>query len=252
MITEINKLAKLTENVDLTLFRKKANSLEDINNIIVHNIRGVASNIKMLVEMLLTTYVHKDGQPCTIARNFSLEQGLSYIGESSTSLINILNNLMKGIDDNAGSNAEYDHCDFFEMVNEITLQLNCFILDKNANIQLRLGIAQIAYPKCYMESLLYNLISNSLKYARPGIPAEITVASWEENDRTRLSVKDNGLGIDLDRHGDKIFGLGQVFHKGYDSKGIGLYITKKQIEALGGHIDVRSQVNEGTEFIVTI
>ena len=252
MVTEINKAAELNENIELTLFKRKANSLADINNIIAHNIRGVASNIKMLVEVLLRTYVHKDDQACKLARTFSLEQGLSYIGESSTSLINVLNNLLNGIEAGTESSIQYDSCDFTDMISEIAVQLNGFIHEKKANIQLDLKVAQVEYPKCYLESLLYNLISNALKYTRPDVPTEITIATWEENGRVMISVKDNGLGIDLDKHGDKIFSLGQVFHQGYDSKGMGLYITKKQVESLGGSISIKSKVNEGTKFTVTL
>lgn len=251
MVTEINKVAELNENAELTLFKRKAHNLENINNIIVHNIRGVASNIKMLVEVLLRTYVNKDDRACALARTFSLEQGLSCIGESSSSLINALNNLVQGIDTDE-QNIEYDNCDFTDIISDIAVQLNGFILEKNANIQLNLEVAEVKYHRCYLESMLYNFISNSLKYSRPNLPAEITIATWEDEGRTILSVKDNGLGIDLDKYGGKIFSLGQVFHEGYDSKGMGLYITRKQIESLGGNITVKSEPNKGTEFIVTL
>jgi signal transduction histidine kinase len=72
------------------------------------------------------------------------------------------------------------------------------------------------------------------------------------DNKTVLSVKDNGLGIDLEKYADRVFKLNEYFHQGYDSKGIGLYLVKTQVESMGGTIMVESTVNEGTEFIITI
>jgi signal transduction histidine kinase len=66
----------------------------------------------------------------------------------------------------------------------------------------------------------------------------------------QLTVQDNGKGIDLDKHGDKIFGMFKTFHGNRDARGIGLFITRNQIEALGGTIEVASKVGEGTKFTV--
>jgi signal transduction histidine kinase len=252
MVTDINKIADLENSVDLTLFQRKAKRLEDINNIIAHNLRGIASNIKMLVEVLMKTHVYKTDETCKLARSLSLEQGLSYIEESSSSLINTLNDLMKGVENTTSTKHAHEYCDFAAIVSGISIQLNGFIIEKNASIQLLLEKAGLEYPKCYLESLLYNLISNALKYAKADVAPEIVIKTYQQDGRTILSVKDNGIGIDLEKHGEKLFGFGQTFHEGYDSKGIGLYITQKQVESLGGSISVTSKENEGCEFLITL
>ena len=66
-----------------------------------------------------------------------------------------------------------------------------------------------------------------------------------------VSFQDNGQGIDLERHGSKIFGMYKTFHRHKDAKGIGLFITKNQIESMHGKIEVESAVNEGTTFHLT-
>ena len=92
-----------------------------------------------------------------------------------------------------------------------------------------------------------------MKYSNSDVTPEIIVASRRlANGKTQLIVKDNGIGIDLVQFGDKVFKLNQTFHTGYDSKGIGLYITKTQVESLGGSIELKSKPNEGCEFIVTL
>jgi signal transduction histidine kinase len=110
----------------------------------------------------------------------------------------------------------------------------------------------IRYPKVFLESIIYNLLSNALKYYSPSRIPEILLRTYEEDGRVKLSVKDNGLGIDLVKYGNKLFQLNQVFHKHNNSKGVGLYITKAQIESFGGTIQVKSRENEGSEFIVTL
>ncbi|MNE70964.1 Phytochrome-like protein cph1 [compost metagenome] len=101
-----------------------------------------------------------------------------------------------------------------------------------------------------MESIFHNLISNALKYKDGTRIPEIKIYTEIKNNCLFLHVKDNGLGIDLARHGDKIFGMHQVFHKHPNAKGIGLFMTKTQIESMDGKISVTSEVNVGTTFTV--
>jgi signal transduction histidine kinase len=65
-----------------------------------------------------------------------------------------------------------------------------------------------------------------------------------------MSVTDNGLGIDIERHADKLFGLNKTFHRHKDAKGVGLYLTKTQVVAMGGIIYIESEVGVGSNFII--
>jgi signal transduction histidine kinase len=80
----------------------------------------------------------------------------------------------------------------------------------------------------------------------------VTVSSENIGDYLKIIIQDNGLGIDMKRHGNKIFGMYKTFHKNADARGIGLFITKNQIEAMGGRIEVESEEGKGTTFIVTL
>ena len=99
-----------------------------------------------------------------------------------------------------------------------------------------------------MESVLLNFTTNAIKYAHPERSPIIEFGFAIENGRKVLTISDNGLGIDLDRHGELLFGLYKTFHKRQDAQGIGLYITKNQIEAMKGKVVVSSKVGEGTTF----
>lgn len=109
----------------------------------------------------------------------------------------------------------------------------------------------LAYNPAYMESILLNVISNGIKYSHPDRRPEISLKTHSDQNRLVLEIQDNGLGIDLKKHGRQLFGLHRTFHGNKDARGIGLFITKNQIEALGGKVDVDSKVNEGTTFKIT-
>ncbi len=102
----------------------------------------------------------------------------------------------------------------------------------------------------YVESILYNLISNSIKYRDPGRTPYIAIKTTHESDFVCLAVMDNGLGIDLKKYQQNMFNLYKRFHLHVEGKGLGLYLVKTQIEALGGKVEVRSEPNEGTTFQV--
>jgi len=109
---------------------------------------------------------------------------------------------------------------------------------------------EIEYHKTYLESIFLNLVTNAIKYRSPDRNPEIHIETEIVNDKIKLTIRDNGLGIDLVRHGHKLFGLNKTFHRHPDAKGVGLYLTKIQIETMGGSIYATSEVNKGTVFTI--
>lgn len=101
--------------------------------------------------------------------------------------------------------------------------------------------------KSYLYSIFYNLISNSIRYRQPGLPAIIEIKS-RLNNTLELIFTDNGMGIDLQKRGEQVFGLYKRFYTNIEGKGMGLFMVKTQVESLDGKINIRSQVNKGTEF----
>ena len=111
-------------------------------------------------------------------------------------------------------------------------------------------VSAIPYNKVYMESIFLNLVGNAIKYKSETRTPEIFITSEIENKKIKLKFKDNGLGIDLEKHGNKLFGLNKVFHRHPEAKGVGLFMTKTQIEAMGGDISATSAINIGTTFTI--
>jgi signal transduction histidine kinase len=102
----------------------------------------------------------------------------------------------------------------------------------------------------YMESIFYNLLSNSIKYRHPARTPVIYVRSNAVDGYHLITFEDNGLGIDVEKHKENLFNLYKRFHFHTEGKGMGLYLVKTQLTALGGRIEVNSRVNEGTRFSI--
>lgn len=228
-------------------YENKIKRLQEFNLMIAHNLRGGIFNIRQLTELLIDKKTTKDQVKKT---SLEISEGLQHIHDSSTALLDALALLMEVTNIHINDNLKYEKCDIAETVRNIMSQLHLIVARRNAEIELNLNVSHIPYPCAYMESILYNLISNALKYAKDDAAAKIKISTYRTHNRTYLQVKDNGIGIDLTKYGSKVFGLNAVFHRGYESKGIGLYLTKTQIESLGGTISVQSEVNKGSEFTV--
>jgi len=101
-----------------------------------------------------------------------------------------------------------------------------------------------------LNSILYNLTSNAIKYHSPNRPLVVTIKTRPEGDSVLLEVRDNGLGMNMEQVGNNVFGLYKRFHNHTEGKGLGLYLVKSQIEAVGGRAEVSSELNVGTRFII--
>lgn len=108
----------------------------------------------------------------------------------------------------------------------------------------------VPFNSAYMESVLLNFLTNSLRYSHPDRLPIIEVRGYSQNGCWILEIEDNGIGMDLERHGEKVFGLYKTFSGRKDARGVGLFITKNQINAMGGIVEVRSKLGKGTTFKV--
>ncbi len=246
----IRKNADL-ETTKLSLINK-ISQLEELSHIIAHNLRGPAGNVKMFAEVLAAKQNGQAAAENSLSNAFTQSEVIELINESSNALMDCLATLMKITEIKLNKEIAYDSCDMTDIINGIKSQLYGVIYEKQATIRCELEVAKVEYPKAYLENILYNFVSNALKYSKPDVRPDITISTAMKGDRVQVIVKDNGLGINLREYRDKIFKLNQVFHTGFDSKGVGLYITKTQVDSLGGKIAVESEPGEGSEFTVTL
>jgi two-component system, sensor histidine kinase len=138
-----------------------------------------------------------------------------------------------------------------EVLAEVLQDLETQIIESEAVIETKLEYGLLHFSRKNLKSILYNLLSNAIKYRSPERKPFIQVTCRIMGDNTVLSVRDNGLGIDI-RQQDKLFTLFKRLHTHVDGTGIGLYIVKKMIENAGGKIEVESEKGIGSTFSVYI
>jgi len=221
--------------------QKQNIQLNEFAHIISHNLRSPVGNIQALISLLNENSTKEEYE--------LIFEKLKY---TSQSLRVTLNDLLETLSIREDGHAEKNVLQFQDVYARIRHDLEGEIIKYNASITSDFGnCPDIHYSKPYLESILLNLMSNALKYRSPERTPEIQVATFMKDNRKTLLVSDNGLGIDLDRFGEKIFGFRKTFHENSDARGVGLFLTKTQIETLGGSISVQSKQGEGTTFIVT-
>jgi signal transduction histidine kinase len=138
-----------------------------------------------------------------------------------------------------------------DLVDSIKSSIQNLIEKENVQITTHFEVPVIHTVQSYLQSIYYNLIANSIKYHQPEIPAQIGIRSELEDGSVFITFEDNGLGIDLDKKREQVFGLYNRFHHHVEGKGMGLFLVKTQVELLGGKIAIESEVNRGTKFTIT-
>lgn len=219
---------------------KQNKQLEEFAHIASHNLRAPIANIHSLLSLY-----ELDNSEENVA--FVLKQ----LKNTSTNLYETIKELTEVIKTSWELNKQQQKMSFSETLKKVKQDVSSEIIKKNAEIVQNFDqIDFIEYPKVYLESIVQNLLSNALKYSHPDRRPVIAVSTKIENGQVFLSVKDNGLGINLKKYKDKLFGLRKTFHHNENARGVGLFITKAQVESMGGEIDVESKVGEGSEFVV--
>ncbi|MET1055151.1 MAG: PAS domain-containing sensor histidine kinase [Pedobacter sp.] len=214
--------------------------LIDFCNVVSHNLRGPLINMAMLAEFIQESEDVEE-QKLLVSK---LEPVID-------SLKSTFNELVESIQIRQDNNVKSDNLNFAACLQEALDGLVEEIRKTEAKISIDFEDAPaIIYPHKYLASIFYNLISNAIKYQSPNRKLSLNLTSKIKEGNIVLTVKDNGLGIDLLKHKDNIFKIGKVFHRHPDAKGLGLFMTKTQVEAMGGKIWVESLPDEGSTFTV--
>jgi|TARA_B110000259_G_scaffold21509_1_gene22260 PAS domain S-box-containing protein len=220
----------------------KNRQLSSFAHIASHNLRAPVSNLLVLKDFYKENTDLKDK-----AMLFSkVEIVIDRLNET-------LNELIESLKIQGNKNIIYNAVTFDTVFAKTLAILDIQILDSKAVVTSNFYEAPtIEYPKLYMESILLNLLSNAIRYRAPDRIAQIHFRTEIINNEIILIATDNGLGIDLKKYGHKLFGLNNTFHRHPNSKGVGLFMTKTQIEAVGGSVTVESEVDKGTTFKIIL
>lgn len=237
---ELRKANDQLSNLNKNLVNQNK-QLEDFAHITSHNLRAPIANLKALMQM------HNDA----IAQQ-ERDLYLGMVHEVIKKIDETLNDLVEVVQIRKDLNVEKEKLLFAERLQKVR---DVLLVDiETSHIQITFDFDEepmIEYPKVYLDSILQNFITNAIRYRSSERTPAVHLKTWKENDNIVLSVQDNGVGIDMERFGNKLFGFRKTFHKNKDAKGIGLFITKTQVEAMGGSIRAESHPGEGTKFIIT-
>ncbi len=219
------------------------NQLEQLSFMAAHNLRSPVANLIGLCSLVKQEKVFSTEASLYIDKIEFTSQRLSQIISDINNLLEVRKNIPQPIE-------------------EINLKAIATHIFQMLASEVEAAQAQITYHlepsavipsiRMYWESILYNLISNALKYRSPLRPLKIEMGAYQAKNRRIIYVKDNGLGIDLAKYGQDLFGLYKRFHSKIEGKGMGLHLVKLQVEALGGQIQALSQPDQGTTFEISL
>ena len=174
---------------------------------------------------------------------------IKMLTEASDNLLETLDNLNEVVAISTNVNLDKKPVNLNKKIAAAEKNLAAFLKKNNAKIINKIpDETYIKVIPAYIDSIIMNFITNAVKYKDDSRDPVIKLTVSENEKYTILSIEDNGLGIDLNKYGEKLFGMYKTFHDNSDARGIGLYITKNQVEAMNGKIMACSEVGKGTTF----
>lgn len=220
---------------------KNNNELRQFSYITSHNLRAPLTNLLAIIE-LTKKFTIEDK---------TLQKLLDGFAKSTYNLNDTLNDLIHILVIKENTNIVNTEVHFTSTYNKTRCSIKTLIEKSEAEIDTDFSaIDTIIFNPVYLESIFMNLLVNALRYSDPARKPVIHICSSIEKGQPVLRFSDNGLGMNMARVRDKIFGLYQKFHHHPESKGIGLYLVHAQVTAMGGSIEVDSKEKEGTTFTI--
>ncbi len=218
---------------------KNNQDLQQFSFITSHNLRAPVANLLSLLSLYNKENPLDDFNQLLIEK---FEEATQQLNQTLNDLVNVL--VIK-----SNNNIEREPIRFSEVFIEVKKNIDNLLSQENGVIKVDFSKADlIQYNRIHIESIFLNMISNAIRYRSPDRNPEIKIRSYKSGSWTVVDFSDNGLGMDLKRYGDRLFGLYQRFHDNKEGKGLGLYMTRSQIIAMGGKIEVDSEPGKGTTF----
>lgn len=237
----IKKRLEDDRNQYLTTLTKNHQDLKNLSYKTSHDLRAPLNNLLSIISLFDDTQIDDP----------EIVEYLKFIKSSSENLNHVLNNSVDILTQKAILNIQIEEVTLNKHLNSVLDSIQSLILLSKTKIEVDFSeIEIIKFNQSYLESILLNLITNSIKYAQIDIPPIIKISSKISNGAKQLIISDNGLGFDMDLVKEKVFGLHQKFHHNQDSKGVGLYLVYNHVTSLGGSISLDSKINEGATFTI--
>lgn len=225
---------------ELTL---RNNQLTEFSSIISHNIRAPLTSLTLLIEFMRNSFEELTKE--------DRREAFDKLQMSSNSLNMLAKDLWSTVKILDGRDVKLEKVNLETVLLSTTEQLQNELDESNAKIDIDFNEWNfLVYNKTYLQSILSNLISNSIKYRSPHRAVIIEMVTEKFQGKNVLKVMDNGRGINMDWHSNSIFGMHRTFHGDVAGRGMGLFMVKMQVEALGGNIFVESEDGKGSTFTI--
>lgn len=241
---EIVKSKKIdnSQQEKIALLEDQNKRLQNFAYMVSHNLRSYTNSLKSVIDLHQSTQLQSDRDEAFVYIK-SISDSLGKTIEQMTEVVKIQTEIAK----------EKQTVYFEAIFNNTMAGLQLDITNTGAKIEYDFSKCPIIdYIPAYLESIFQNLLTNAIKYRSDERKPVIYCYTYQEDSQIYLVFKDNGKGIDLVRFGDRVFGMYETFHENTDAKGIGLFITRNQVESLGGSIEIESKVNVGTTFTLKL
>lgn len=239
-ISQIKDISERKKNLEIISNQNKR--LLNFAHIVSHNLRSHTGNIRMLSDMAINSNQESE----------RLEY-INMLGSSSSKLLETLDHLNEIIKINDQVLSNRITLNLHKEVLRVLEILSASIIASSADIIIDINKnISILYDPAYLESIFLNLITNSIKYKKQDTRLKIIIKGERKEKYILISVEDNGIGIDLEAHGSRLFEMYTTFHTHPDARGLGLFLVKNQVESLGGEIYAESQIGKGTKFFVSL
>lgn len=227
---EKNRLYEITE--------KQNQKLINFTHIVSHDIRSHTSNLSMILDLF------EESNNSEEKREY-----FNMMKQSTNKLSDTIFFLNETVAIQSGGKNEFENLNLKQEIEQAILGINAIVKSNKAIININVDEKiQIKATQSYLESIIFNLLTNAIKYRSKDRLPVINIVVKVVNDETILQVSDNGLGIDLEKNREKVFGMYKTFHGNSDAVGLGLFMVKNHIESMGGRIEIESEVNKGSTF----
>jgi PAS domain S-box-containing protein len=224
-------------------------NLTKINNNLKHLTYSTSHDLRSPVSNLLSVFKLWDISKITDTETLEF---INLLKSSTENLKETLDNYVDILSQKNVLDVHTEELDLNECINVVLKSLGSLIQNSSAKIHIDFSrCPTVKFNRTYLESVFLNLLTNSIKYARPDQNPVISIYSKYENGFNQVIFADEGQGFDMENVKDKIFGFNQKFNDNTDSKGIGLYLVHNHIISLGGRIDIKSELNKGASFTIS-
>ncbi len=229
------------EDSNLVL-RGQMHKLEQFNFIIAHNLRSPVARL-----LGLSNIFNRNNLSDPIN-----EVVMEKTSEAANDLDKVINDLGDILNMQQGNNEIFADVSLTELLEKIKVRFASEFETSQAVLEVQLGTTMMRTVPAYLDSILSNIISNSLKHRHRERQPRILVRVTATPTNYKILVRDNGKGFDREKYADKLFEPFQRFDLETAGKGLGLFLVKTQTASLKGHVYIQSKEGVGTEVEIVI